>query len=138
MSGHDPRLAAIKAIQQVHSSMRDFCLEAGIDGDHFDKPMANIEHEMITFDLITAELAFLTGFRDSVYTDALTFKRQKSDEWWNNLVVIFGNQNLPEQNILKAKFKAMRDMWRKRYGKSKSKQPVDKDQDRGVPDELPV
>lgn len=88
-------------------------LLAGLQPEILDLPVQNLDNTAM--ESLTNELDFLRSFRDGVYEECRSYKEQKPDHFWVNLVEVFGNHNLPEQVILKDHYKSLRKAWKKRY-----------------------
>lgn len=88
-------------------------LLAGLPPEVLDLPIQNLENTSL--DSVTEELDFLAAFRAGVYEECRAYKEQKPDHFWSNLIVVFGNFNLPEQKILREHYKAVRRAWKKRH-----------------------
>jgi hypothetical protein len=93
--------------------MRPLLELAGVEPELLDRPVENLEG--VQLDSLAAELDFLKSFREGVYEECRAYKEQKPDHFWVNLVVVFGNHNLPEQRILRDHYKAVRRAWKRRY-----------------------
>lgn len=88
-------------------------LLAGVQAENFDQPLQSLDS--LDLETVAETLTFLKEFREGVYEECRAYKHQKPDEWWVNLVTIFNNRNLPEQQILNRHYKELRRAWKKRY-----------------------
>lgn len=115
MSDANPQARVVREIRKLHAEMTPLMLLAGVQQESLDKPIESLDD--VSFDTAAAILNELQTFRAGAYEECRAYKHQRSDEFWTNLVVIFNNRNLPEQQILNRHYKAVRQAWRKLYGR---------------------
>lgn len=115
-----PNKKLLKSITSLQLEMRDGVIAARVSAEEYDKPFNSVP-EMSPEALGEFE-GWLRGLRVGTYADMLRIYQERDPKYWTDLEA-FGEENFPEQIILRSKRKLLREAWRKRNGQPKRKKP---------------
>ena len=110
-----PRDQLLKNIYDIHHTMRDIVLAAGVPEQHYEKPIRNLEEK--TNEELIPLFDWLKAFSEGgPYSNVLNIWRLKPPAWWYNMETLFQQRKTREQKLLNFERRKLRKAWYKRYG----------------------
>jgi hypothetical protein len=97
-------LSVKERIVTIHQEMREIVLESGVQIPKYDFMIKKLDNQ--SDDYYQILLDWLIHFKDNEYTEAKIMWNKFSA--WNDLKNLIGVHDLPEQKILRSKFKSVR------------------------------
>jgi hypothetical protein len=110
------KMSITEKIIFIHEEMKVLVIKAGIQEPKYLFMIKNLEKRSVEYHEIL--LNWLKSFKDNEFKAVKIIWNQMPDHFWENHKFLFNTENLPEQAILKDKFKSLREAFFK-YPRSK-------------------
>lgn len=101
-------------IEPLWNEMREITLAAGVPESQYEK-IREIDPETITLDEMSDRLRFMQAVRGEQYQGVLVIWRLLPADVWARYVTM-GETNLREQRLLREARKALKRIWKHKYG----------------------